>query len=254
MKTRKWLPVLLPFSIGLLGTQVYSVLPANSELWGHVLASLYYIPIVIAAIVLGARSALCVALAGGCAHAVATVLRDGDSWMAPIAQTLLFVCVALTAARLAQWRADSFGTAFREQGETKSLANALDEPVSAEFSVVKRVVSGLVRQFRTPLTSIEGAGWILDDPKLPENKRQELVGIVRKEAFRLNRVLTDVVDFMQPRNPSFRMIDLAILVDDVIQLAGAKEAKTCCIVTKNNPSRASRASEAIPDQNKQVLP
>jgi signal transduction histidine kinase len=253
MKIRKWLPVLLPFSIGLLGTQVYSVLPANSELWGHVLASLYYIPIVIAAIVLGARPALCVALAAGCAHSVATALQDTDSWMEPIAQTLLFVCVGLTAARLAKWRADSPGTVFRQQGPIKSIPIALDEPApAAELPAVKRVVSGLVRHFRTPLTSIEGAGWILDDPKLPDNKRRELVGIVRKEAFRLNRVLTDVVDFMQPRNPSFRTIDLSTLVDDVIQLAGAKEPRRACIVTNNIPVGLPTLA-GDPEQIRQVL-
>ena len=50
-------------------------------------------------------------------------------------------------------------------------------------------MAGLLRQFSTPAASIEGAAWVLDDPELPEDKRRELVGIVRKEAHRPNRVL-----------------------------------------------------------------
>src|SRR5262249_42648981 len=92
-----------------------------------------------------------------------------------------------------------------------------------QLPALGRVVAGLVRQFRTPVTSIEGAGWVLEDSRLPDEKRQELVGIIRKESHRLNRVLSDVLDFTRPRKPRFRAVDLSTLVDEVIQLAGPKD-------------------------------
>ena len=104
-----------------------------------------------------------------------------------------------------------------------------------ETSALHRVIGGLVRQFSTPVASIEGAAWVLDDPELPEDKRRELVGIVRKEAHRLTRVLSDAVDFMQPRPPRFRMINLSAVVDDVIQLAGTKDRANFYIFTTNIP-------------------
>jgi two-component system sensor histidine kinase HydH len=108
-----------------------------------------------------------------------------------------------------------------------------DAPIGTAMEPMSRVVIGLVRHFLTPVTSIQGAGWVLDDPHLPDDKRREFVSIVRKEAHRLSRVLSDVMDFMQPRCPRFRMISLSALVDDVIQLAGSKDDARSYVVNKN---------------------
>src|SRR5206468_7521332 len=94
---------------------------------------------------------------------------------------------------------------------------------TSEMPVLGRLVVGLVRQFRTPVASIEGAGWVLEDSGLPDEKRQEFVGIIRKESHRLNRVLSDVLDFTRPRKPRFETVVLPKLIDEVIQLAGAKD-------------------------------
>ena len=143
MTTRKWLPVTLPFSIGLMASAVYSSFAISSESWGQVLGSLYYIPIVIAAIVPGVPSAFTVALAAGIVHTVAATLGHGDHWVGPIAQTLLFVCVAVTAARLAQWRAGAKRSVVLEPPEGSF-------PTGGELCVLSRMIVGLVRQFRTP--------------------------------------------------------------------------------------------------------
>jgi signal transduction histidine kinase len=81
----------------------------------------------------------------------------------------------------------------------------------------------LVRQFRTPVASIEGAGWVLEDSRLPDEKRQEFVGIIRKESHRLDRVLSDVLDFTRPRKPRFETASISTLIDEVIRLAGPKD-------------------------------
>src|SRR5436305_1060029 len=91
-------------------------------------------------------------------------------------------------------------------------------PVLLPFAV-GRLVVGLVHQFRTPVTSIGGAGWVLEVPRLPDKKRQEFVGIIRKESHRLNRVLSDVLDFTRPRKPRYQTVELSTLVDEVVQLA-----------------------------------
>jgi len=222
--TRNWLPVVLPFTVGFLGSSVYASLPANFSSWGPLLGSLYYVPIVVAAIMLGSRSALVVASGAGGAHVLAGRLGRGDVQVETIVQWILFVCVALIAARFAQRRANAVNAVPRETAPQKLVATKSDEmPSGAEIWPVNRVVTGLVGQLITPVTSIQGAGWVLGDPHLPDDKRRELVGIVRKEAHRLSRVLSDVMDFMQPKCPRFRMISLSTLVDDVIQLAGSRD-------------------------------
>jgi hypothetical protein len=100
--SRNWLPIVLPFTLGFLGSSVYASLPASSSSWGPLLGNLYYIPIIVAAIMLGSRSALVVALGAGGAHVFAGTLRGGDVQVETIIQSILFVCVALIAALLAR--------------------------------------------------------------------------------------------------------------------------------------------------------
>src|SRR5690349_14948178 len=112
--TRKWAPILIPFAVALLGSQVYSSLIPQAERWGQVLASLYYIPIVIAAIALGERAAFTVAVIAGAVHMLAASAGHGDPWIESAAQALIFACVAWTASRLAERRSNSSGATSGE--------------------------------------------------------------------------------------------------------------------------------------------
>jgi two-component system, NtrC family, sensor histidine kinase HydH len=250
MTARKWIPVLLPFAVGLLGTKVNWTLASDS--WRPVLASLYYIPIVIAAISLGASAAVAVGLVAGTLHAASMVAGQGAPWVQAIAQMLLFVVVGLTAATLAEWlRATPPALSRGLPGS--SLKRSFNEVQdSNQVPALGRLVAGLVRQFRTPVTSIEGAGWVLEDSRLPDEKRQEFVGIIRKESHRLNRVLSDVLDFTQPVQPRFQIVDLSALVDEVIQLAGPKDHGPFFLFRKDIPPNFPPI-RCDPEQIRQVL-
>lgn len=227
MSSGKWLPVLVPFSVGLLGSRLHWSIDKDAGSWGEVLASLYYIPIVVAAVSMGAREALLVSLAAGCLHGLACLLAGNASLVMPVAHMTLFVCVAVTAAKLAEWQRDRFTSAAVPQAPPPPAP--VVEQISGEapevmqMSALSRAVAGLVRHFRNPVASIEGAGWVLEDSGLPDEKRQEFVEIIRKESHRLNRVLSDVSDFTRPSKPLFQRVHLEPLVDEVIQLAGPKD-------------------------------
>jgi hypothetical protein len=69
------------------------------------------------------------------------------------------------------------------------------------------------------LASIAGAAGILQR-SLPAGQRQgECVDIIARECQRLNRLLTNFLDFARPRPPKYETIDLAGLLDSVIALA-----------------------------------
>jgi signal transduction histidine kinase len=254
MRTRKWIPVLLPFAVGLLGTLLHWPAAARTESWGQVLASLYYIPIVIAAITLGTRPAIFVALAAAILYAFSAVLGRGEVWVQPAAETTLFVCVGLTAGELSQWlRTSAVRSALPKGSVPDELSKSFhDVQDSSQMSALSRVVLGLVRQFRTPLTSIEGAGWVLEHSSIPDEKRQEFVSIVRKESHRLNRVLADVLDFARPRKPRFETVDLSALIDEVIQLAGPKDHGPFFLFRKDIPPDFPPL-RCDPEQIRQVL-
>jgi signal transduction histidine kinase len=247
--TRKWIAALLPFAVGLLESNIGSATSSNP--WAEVSASLYYFPVVIAAISLGARAASLVGLVSGVSHGIVIVYGRGDTWVPAVAHTLVFVCVGLTAAWLSNW--------LRPGGDrTKGLptdprnTSLKDFDDESRMSALGRVVVGLVRQFRTPLTSIEGAAWLLQDARLPDDKRQEFVGILRKESSRLNRVLSEVLDFARPRKPRFRKVDLSSLVDEVIRLANPRDRGPLFLFRKDFPPDMPPV-QCDPEQIKQVV-
>jgi signal transduction histidine kinase len=203
---------------------------------------------------LGSRATVLVALAAGGAHTIPTLLGRAEPLVQPIAQTVLFVGVGLATAKLAEWQLTAGARATRSKGQPGDwLESSFNEVKDAsQMSALGRVVVGLVRQFRTPVASIEGAGWVLQDSRLPDEKRQEFVGIVRKESHRLNRVLSDVLDFTQPRRPRFQKIELSKLVDEVIQLAGPRDHGPFFLFHKDIPPNLPLL-RCDPDQIRQVL-
>src|SRR5690242_16596422 len=147
MSTRKWAPVLLPFAVGLLGSNLdWSQFGAVAN-WGEVLASVYYIPIVIAALSLGRRAAVIVSLAAGGAHG-ATVLGRGDHVLQLFAETSLFLCVGVTTAKLAEWLRNRPVSVHGPEFPEEPLERSFSEAQPGEVSALGRVVVGLVRQFR----------------------------------------------------------------------------------------------------------
>jgi two-component system sporulation sensor kinase B len=73
-----------------------------------------------------------------------------------------------------------------------------------------------MHEFRTPLASIEGAGSVLEDTTLTEEKRQEFVAIILKECQRLD-LLVGLLDFAHPRSPQYRNEDVVSLIDEVVR-------------------------------------
>ncbi len=222
MKLHLWSPVVALYSLAVLGSIIRCQLPLGAYSWHEVLPDLYFVPIVIAAINFGGRPAFAVAAASGAAHATVSALGGIDSWFRLSMETLVFVCVGLTAAAVARMNHATGAMAGGGIGVTpdralKVLRSATEVPGLSE------IVAGLVQRFRVPVSSITGAVWLLEDRQLPQEKRDEFIGIIRKESQNLDRTVSNVLDFTQLRKPHFRDVPLASLLDDVIQLSGPKD-------------------------------
>jgi len=118
-------------------------------------------------------------------------------------------------------------------------------------SLLARVIDSMVSQLRTPVASIEVAAWMLD-AELPEEKQREFVGIVRRESHRLDQMLSAVLEFTKPRQPRFRKLDLAALVDEVIHLADPKDRGPAILFYKHIPADLPRL-RGDREQIRQVL-
>jgi signal transduction histidine kinase len=105
---------------------------------------------------------------------------------------------------------------------------ALDEAnaraIEAErLAVLGRIAAGLAHEIRNPLGSIRGSIEMLgESPALsPEDK--QLCAIIRREAIRLNDLVTDMLDLSKPRPTTVEDIDVVALARDVVALAARSE-------------------------------
>jgi signal transduction histidine kinase len=196
--------------------------------WLHnVLQHLYFAPIAAAAIRSGVTGGLGVAALAAASYAPHVALHEGTEARRYIAsettEIIDFFLVGLIAGVLADRE--------RKQKErlqrTTSQLNTVYQELQQNFERMKRserlyaigqLSAGLAHEIRNPLASIGGAASILkkDDSGA---RRQEFLEIIEKESGRLNRLLTNFIDFARPRAPQYQSVDIGTLVESVIDLA-----------------------------------
>jgi signal transduction histidine kinase len=105
-----------------------------------------------------------------------------------------------------------------------ALEAATRRALQAErLALLGSVAAGLAHEIRNPLGSISGSIEMLrESPKLSDEDKQ-LCQIVQREAERLNRLVTDMLELSKPRAPHIEPIDVAGLARDVVALAARPE-------------------------------
>lgn len=81
-----------------------------------------------------------------------------------------------------------------------------------------QLAASLAHEIRNPLASISGAAGILARAQAPPENRAECLDILMKESVRLNKLLTNFLDFARPRLPRFQTTEPASIVQSVIVL------------------------------------
>ncbi|HXJ79720.1 MAG TPA: ATP-binding protein, partial [Candidatus Methylomirabilis sp.] len=91
------------------------------------------------------------------------------------------------------------------------------------------LAAGVAHEIRNPLAAIVNATTLLsEEESLTAEERASTLGAVRKEARRLNRILSDFLVFARPREPKRLAGDIREVVDHVVALI------------REDPSRAQR--------------
>jgi signal transduction histidine kinase len=238
MNLKGWPPVIGLFGLAVLGSVVQNSAPHEHGVWRDALPSLYYLPIVIAAINLGARAAGAVALAAAAFHVIASGLGTGAQWTRLVTEAMLFVCVGVVSGKASEMH-EAAATARRptlEQESDESLERAFPTAGSVrQIPGFGQIVASLVRRFRTPVASIDGALWLLEDARISEAEHTEFVKVIRRESHHLERALDDVLEFTQPRKPRIRPVDISGILDQAIQLTSPGDHKNLILFKKDVP-------------------
>ena len=221
---------------------------------------LYYAPIVYAGLYFGWRGGLAAGSVAGLAYLPHILVIWGIHPRYTINQyteVALFCIVGAVTGAIAD-RERLHKKALQETaGELARLYAELQD----NFERMKRaerlyalghLSAGLAHEIRNPLASIDGATVVLLRERPSEERRVEFLGIIQKECRRLNRLLTNFLNFAKPPAPQYQTTTVELLFDSVITLAQHANHHNQIVLRKdlaeNLPSL-----ECDPEQLTQVL-
>lgn len=207
--------------------------PRDLRLWHGIFQRLYYLPVVYAAIAFGWRGGLAAAILAAILyvpHILTTWQHEHNYAMEQYAEIFMFLAVGLVTGVLSdrerKRRAELQTTAQKLSQVYRELQDTFEQVKRADrLSAIGQLAAGLAHEIRNPLASIDGAAEVLEVAGDRPELRKETVGIIRKECSRLNRLLTSLLDFARPRNPHWGEVDLAKVLNSVIDLVTHSASK-----------------------------
>jgi signal transduction histidine kinase len=193
----------------------------------YLIQRLFYVPVVYAGLYFGWRGGLLAALLAGLAYLpqiLATWKLHPSYSINQCAEVTLFFVAGIVAGLLAdrerrqkkvlQETAEQLSRVYRE------LQDNFERMKRAErLYALGQLSAGLAHEIRNPLASIEGAAAVLLREPPSEDRRIEFLQIIQKECRRLNRLLTNFLNFAKPREPEFAKVRVEQMLDSVVALA-----------------------------------
>ncbi len=224
-----------------------------NTLWRKFLQYLYFLPIVIAAFWFGWRGGVLTAILATLCYAPLlrsiTVEQAGESIDLLLIGSLLGVLADREhrKTRLLEKTTADLSAAYEQ------LQSNVERWKQAErLSAIGQLSAGLAHEIRTPLAAIEGAAELLRSERAGPELREEMTSILQRESKRLNRLLTELLDYARPRRPEFREVELAPIAQSIVRLLqGQAGKKSITFVTDSYASLP--AVECDGEQLRQVL-
>jgi two-component system sensor histidine kinase HydH len=242
-----------------LGTLQHLVTSSQME-WLYILQRMYYIPVLLAGLIIGWQGGLGIALLAGAAFAIGppsiwTVSR------VDVLDQCLEICVFCLVGGLSGVLTDRHRKQEATVRRTNDQLRQAHQELEKNFENMKRVEriyalaqlsAGLAHEIRTPLASLEGAAALVQRETLSEEERHEFLDIIQKETRRLNRLLTSFLEFARPRNPDLQRVEIGEVLDSVLLLVRhAGDTSRLELLKQIEPDLP--MLECDPEQLKQVL-
>lgn len=131
------------------------------------------------------------------------------------------IFIRIKISHLADQNVPGYILVFEDLTEVKEMQAKVLR--TEQLAAVGRFSAGLAHEIRNPLTSLSGSIQVLARGLKLEDSYKKLMGIVMKETDRLNNILSDFLNYSQPKKNNDTIIDLTQLIQDVITLLKNKE-------------------------------
>lgn len=187
----------------------------------NVYRRLYYIPVVLAAFSHGMRGGL---VSAGAAillyvpHAFLMAHQDPAPPADKVIEMVLYVIVGGLTGWLVEREREISAALTQTLLERSELERELVR--AAKLGAIGELLAGVAHEVRNPLASILGAAeGITRQPDL-NPKTTRLVALQLREAQRLDRVVSNFLEFARVHDSQVRVVDVKPLVEQVIELVG----------------------------------
>ena len=131
------------------------------------------------------------------------------------------IFIRIKISHLADLNVPGYILVFEDLTEVKEMQAKVLR--TEQLAAVGRFSAGLAHEIRNPLTSLSGSIQVLAKGLKLEDSYKKLMEIVMKETDRLNSILSDFLNYTQPKKNDNTIIDLTKLIQDVITLLKNKE-------------------------------
>ena len=105
---------------------------------------------------------------------------------------------------------------FRDMGEVRRLQEEVRR--KEKLAVLGSLAAGVAHEIRNPLSSIKGFAKYFEGHCAEGSEGRELAAVMAKEVDRLNRVITELLDFARPSDLKTRPTDINDLVEHSLRL------------------------------------
>jgi len=117
---------------------------------------------------------------------------------------------------------------LRDMSEIKRLEAQVRR--TEKLAAVGRLAAGVAHEIRNPLSSIRGFAYLLGRGHEKETLEREYAGVMVREIDRINRVVTDLLNFSRPMTLEPEPTNLPDLIDHVVSLiTGDAQARNISI-------------------------
>ena len=222
----RWKAAYIGALILILAVATWFTPPRAIELH-NILHHLNFLPLMIAGMIFGWRGALWTLLFAAMVQAPG-IARHWKTWPLDAQDQIVELAIFGTAGVIAGFLSDRERVQRIRVETTKieleqvytELRQKIDQMKKAErLSAVGQLAASLAHEIRNPLASISGAAGILKRGHASAANTDECLGILEKESNRLNKLLTNFLDFARPRLPRYQRVDPGTLIESVASIA-----------------------------------
>lgn len=174
--------------------------------------------------------------------------RELDAAQARGLRNMMIMLVAAALVIVATILAQFWFRRYRRSRQQLQEAMARKEKLMA----LGHLAAGVAHEIRNPLSSIKGLAKYFAERTPPGGEAQELALVMAKEADRLNRVVSELLELVRPAHLNYQPVDINALIHHSLQLV-SQDAQSRGIELQFTPRPELTSINADPDRLNQVL-